>query len=213
LNPVSSAGSPPTNPSTNIPKPLPLNSADFLKILVAEFRNQDPTSPSDPTQYASQLVQFANLGQLEKIDNNGAPQPANALMQAASAFIGREVVTAGSLIGLKGGKATSLSYVAPAADSYTARVYDAAGNLVDTVSLGDQSAGSLESFAWTPPKNASDGQYSVAIAGSKGASATGMLERGVVQSVSLSNAGVALDLGNLIVTQSQVASVAQPQSN
>ena len=59
------------------PRPIPirrrrsprrLTASDFLQILVAEFQNQDPTSPTDPTQYASQMVQFSNLGQLQSIN-------------------------------------------------------------------------------------------------------------------------------------------------
>ena len=44
---------------------------------------------------------------------------------------------------------------------------------------------------------------------------SGLLEQGVVQSISLVNGSVALDLGNLTVTEdqiSQISRVAQPQS-
>jgi flagellar basal-body rod modification protein FlgD len=36
----------------------------FLKILVAQIQNQDPTSPTDPTQFVSQLTQYSELEQL-----------------------------------------------------------------------------------------------------------------------------------------------------
>lgn len=36
----------------------------FLKILVAQIQNQDPTSPTDPTQFVSQLTQYSALEQL-----------------------------------------------------------------------------------------------------------------------------------------------------
>ena len=35
----------------------------FLQLLVQEMKNQDPTSPSDPTQYLSQLASFSNVEQ------------------------------------------------------------------------------------------------------------------------------------------------------
>ncbi len=50
-------------------QPAPMTAADFLQILVAEFENQDPTSPSDPTQYATQMFDFSNMGQLQNIDS------------------------------------------------------------------------------------------------------------------------------------------------
>ncbi len=40
----------------------------FLKLLVAQVQNQDPTNPSaDPTQYVTQLAQFSSLEQLTQM--------------------------------------------------------------------------------------------------------------------------------------------------
>lgn len=33
----------------------------FLQLLVAQMKNQDPTNPSDPTQFVTQLAQFSQL--------------------------------------------------------------------------------------------------------------------------------------------------------
>ena len=35
----------------------------FLQLLVAQMKNQDPTSPQDPTQMVTQLAQFNALQQ------------------------------------------------------------------------------------------------------------------------------------------------------
>jgi flagellar basal-body rod modification protein FlgD len=35
----------------------------FLKLLVAQLQNQDPTQPQDGTQFVAQLAQFATLEQ------------------------------------------------------------------------------------------------------------------------------------------------------
>ena len=188
-----------------------LSADDFLQILVAEFRNQDPTQPSDPTQYATQLVQFANLGQLQSIDRAVQQPSSTNLMQAASAYIGREVVAPGDQVGVQNGTATSIAYAPVNADSYKALVFNAAGQLVDNVSLGDQPAGSEQTFTWRPPSGTSDGTYQVSIVNSSNVALNGLLEQGVVKSVSLTNGGVALNLGNLSVAETSVASVAQPQ--
>lgn len=47
----------------------------FLKLLVAQMKNQDPSNPASPEQLAAQLAQFSSLEQLvginEKLDNMG----------------------------------------------------------------------------------------------------------------------------------------------
>jgi flagellar basal-body rod modification protein FlgD len=37
---------------------------DFLTLLVAEMKNQDPTQPTDPNEYISQMVNVNSLQQL-----------------------------------------------------------------------------------------------------------------------------------------------------
>lgn len=44
----------------------------FLKLLVAQLKNQDPTNPTDSTQFVGQLTQYSELEQL--IGINGSVQ-------------------------------------------------------------------------------------------------------------------------------------------
>jgi len=39
------------------------NRDTFLKLLIAQIRNQNPLNPSDGTQFLSQLAQFSSLEQ------------------------------------------------------------------------------------------------------------------------------------------------------
>lgn len=53
---------------------------DFLTLLVAEMKNQDPTAQTDPNEYINQLVQVNSLEQLIEINQTlssaaGSPQP------------------------------------------------------------------------------------------------------------------------------------------
>ncbi len=41
---------------------------DFLTLLVSELKNQDPTQPTDPNQYITQLAQVNSLQQLVSIN-------------------------------------------------------------------------------------------------------------------------------------------------
>jgi flagellar basal-body rod modification protein FlgD len=48
--------------------PSTITSSDFLTLLVSELQNQDPTQPTDPNAYISQLVGVNSLQQLISID-------------------------------------------------------------------------------------------------------------------------------------------------
>ena len=45
-----------------------ITSNDFLTLLVSELKNQDPTQPTDPNAYISQLVGVNSLQQLIQIN-------------------------------------------------------------------------------------------------------------------------------------------------
>lgn len=66
----------------------------FLKLLVAEMKNQDPTSPMESTEYVAQLAAFSQVEQSvqinAKLDNI---LQASALTQA-TAMIGKEITSA-----------------------------------------------------------------------------------------------------------------------
>lgn len=45
-----------------------ITSSDFLTLLVSELKNQDPTQPTDPNAYITQLVGVNSLQQLMSIN-------------------------------------------------------------------------------------------------------------------------------------------------
>jgi flagellar basal-body rod modification protein FlgD len=46
-----------------------ISSTDFLSLLVSELKNQDPTQPTDPNAYITQLVGVNSLQQLIQINS------------------------------------------------------------------------------------------------------------------------------------------------
>jgi flagellar basal-body rod modification protein FlgD len=47
-----------------------VTSADFMKLLIAQLQNQDPTSPVDNQAFVTQLATFNSLEQLVSINGN-----------------------------------------------------------------------------------------------------------------------------------------------
>ena len=54
----------PAAASTTAPASAAPTQETFLKLLVAQMKNQDPTNPTDSTQFISQLAQFSELEQV-----------------------------------------------------------------------------------------------------------------------------------------------------
>jgi flagellar basal-body rod modification protein FlgD len=71
-----------------------LNYDSFLRLLVTQMQNQDPTAPMDSTQYLSQLASFAAVEQ-GVATNNKLDQLMTAIaLSQADALIGRRVTSA-----------------------------------------------------------------------------------------------------------------------
>lgn len=64
---------------------------DYMKLLVTQLQNQDPTEPMDNYQMAAQLTQFSQLEQLESMNKNFS-QVLDSIQQTyARSLLGKEV--------------------------------------------------------------------------------------------------------------------------
>lgn len=96
-------------PATRAPKQT-LDSEVFMALLVAQLRNQDPSSPMDTTEMMSQQTQLASMEKLASLDNTSREQFALTMRMAAMSVVGREVSytdTDGSVVT---GSATGASF-------------------------------------------------------------------------------------------------------
>jgi len=123
---------------------------DFMQLLVAQLENQNPLEPQQDAEFVAQLATFSSLEQLvdmnSRIDSmlDGQEQLVNS--QSLN-LIGREVLadTGGELQVRSDGGVEAVVVDLPQ-DIPEARVeiYDPSGALVQTVQLGDTSAGRHE---------------------------------------------------------------------
>lgn len=66
----------------------------FLQLLVQEMKNQDPTQPSDPTQYLGQLASFSNVEQVIQTNNKLDSLLTASSFSQADGVIGKTVTSA-----------------------------------------------------------------------------------------------------------------------
>lgn len=126
-----------------------LGKDDFLSILVAQMKNQDPLSPLDGAEFATQLAQFSNVEQLinigKQLDAQAAAAAQNQLTSQTllgASLIGREVSYQGDRFVVGEGEKSELQFSLPA-DAVTAslEVVGADGNVVYQESLTNLSQG------------------------------------------------------------------------
>ncbi|NLI92202.1 MAG: flagellar biosynthesis protein FlgD [Peptococcaceae bacterium] len=68
-----------------------LGKDDFLKLLVAQLKNQDPMSPMDNSQFVAQLAQFSSLEQM-----NNMVKAVDELKTSMTALYGQSLLTQGA---------------------------------------------------------------------------------------------------------------------
>ena len=124
----------------------------FLKLLVAQLKNQDPLNPLDNAQVTSQMAQISTVSGIEKLNKSLESMSTSfgqmQQMQGA-ALVGREVVLEGDRLTLDANGKGGGGYVLDGpAVSLTVDILGTDGKLLDTIDLGAQGAGN-HGFEWT----------------------------------------------------------------
>ncbi len=189
----------------------------FLQMLVAQLKYQDPLSPMKGTDFTAQLAQFASLEQLFKINENllkvDSSQSQLANLQATS-YIGRSVVTKGDTLTVSGGIVSPAEYrLEASAHEGNLTVYDAAGSIVRMIDLGSQEAGTY-TVPWDGKDMngnlAPDGEYkfqSNFYDEEGGYLPSEMYHSGTVQGISFESGSARLNVGGVLVSLDDVIQV------
>ncbi|WP_313704137.1 flagellar hook capping FlgD N-terminal domain-containing protein [Massilia sp.] len=162
----------------------------FTKLLVAQIRNQDPLSPSDPSQFVNQLSQLSQteaLQSLSKTTSASASVLQSLQVLAMGGQVGSSVSVATDRVRVDGNVIEG-SVVLPAASSATQLVLTGVDGQERTISLPFHAAGS-QPFTIDPAAlGLAPGSYAISAQAADG-SRVPVEVTGRVDSVRLSGTG------------------------
>ena len=82
------------NSTTTATSKTAVDYQSFLKLLIAEMKNQDPTKPMDSTQYVAQLATFSQVEQSVQTNTKLDQIMQSSALSQADALIGRTITSA-----------------------------------------------------------------------------------------------------------------------
>lgn len=90
--------------------PGTLDKEAFLKLLVAQLRNQDPSKPMDSSELMAQTTQLSTMEQLTALTKTSQESFALQMRMAAASLVGRQATYADASGATVTGAVTSVSY-------------------------------------------------------------------------------------------------------
>jgi flagellar basal-body rod modification protein FlgD len=180
---------------------------DFLTLMTAQLKNQDPLNPTDSNQFLSQLSQLSTvegISQLNTSVNTLSNSTLSSQALTSASLVGHGILAAAGSSYYTSGQAISGAVQVPTgATSVVLSITNAGGALVDQLSV-PASAG-LQNFSWNgtdsngrPVASGTYGVTAIAQVGGAPQAATTYMN-GIVTSVTLgaSGAGPTLNTSQL----------------
>ena len=194
-----------------------LGKDDFMKLLLAQLKNQNPLNPMDGTDFAAQLAQFSSLEQLTnlntQLETQGLNQMTLGYAQSVN-MIGKEVAIQNANTITVDGSTADISYqLAKDAKTVTISIYDQSGNLVQTIDDTAKTKG-INKTVWNC-SGVDKGNYTFAVsaADASGNSVTAdTLSSGTVTAVHFKNNAITLTVNGQELALSDVVSVTQSEN-
>jgi len=188
----------------NPPKPEKAEASQsdmFMKLMIANLRNQDPTSPAETSEFMSQISDMSMVEGIANLNSSmgnlsSSMLSSQAALQASS-LVGQTVYVPTSTADAEPGATIDGVIELPVSSpDVRVKVYAADGAEVGGFSLGAQAAGDGR-FAWSVPAQLPAGSYrfEVSALGSEGRfeSVQAYLGRNV-ESVTLGKNGVGMKI-------------------
>ncbi|MGO9443570.1 MAG: flagellar hook assembly protein FlgD [Thiobacillaceae bacterium] len=177
----------------------------FLTMLVAQLKNQDPLNPMDNSQITAQMAALSTVQGITDL-NTTMQSMATALnsgqMSQAANLIGQNVLVPGNTV-VPGASGSAIGMTLPsAASQVVVTIQNSTGQTVRTMNLGAQSSGQ-QLFSWDgltdSGSQAAAGTYTFQIKATQGATAIQAqpLSVGQVNGVLNGGTGIQLQINNL----------------
>ena len=172
--------------------------------MLAQLKNQDPTSPVDSNTFLTQLAQLSQVQGIQQLNSSfsalSSSLVSNQALQASS-LLGHQAMVASptATLATSGQAITGAVGVPQNSSSVVLDIKNSVGTLVQQISLGAQAAG-LANFTWNGTlgdgSQAPPGVYSLSaqVAGAAGGTAVPTFVNGTVDSVTMGAGGTGLTL-------------------
>jgi len=147
-----------------------LDQSDFLALMTAQMKNQDPFNPVDNTQMVAQMAQFSSVAGISQMNSTLsaiATKLTGTSTTDAMSYIGKTVLVPGTTAyGRTSGGLTGAVELGAAAADVKVTIQDQNGATLKTLSMGPQAAGSF-TYDWDGKldsgADAPAGPYTVAV--------------------------------------------------
>lgn len=128
-----------------------LGKNEFMELMIAQLKNQNPLEPQDNGEFISQLAQFSSLEEMQGLSSSVddvASQFRSTQALQASAMVGRTVL-APSSVGILGaeGEISGNVQVPASTSGLRISIENQAGERVRQIDMGSQQAG-VTAFSW-----------------------------------------------------------------
>jgi flagellar basal-body rod modification protein FlgD len=160
-----------TTSSTAVAPGGKMGKNEFLKLLVAQLKNQDPMSPDGGQEMAAQLAQFSSLEQLTQIGTSLETQGSylqgvigSLAASGAQGAVGKSVLAYGSHVYVPADGAASVRFaVGGGGGTATLRIFDESGKEISSRPLGTLKAGEQKASLGGLTAGLKEGWYTYAV--------------------------------------------------
>ncbi len=125
----------------------------FMKLMIAQLQNQDPTSPAETSEFMQQIASMSTVENIAKLNTTMETMSSSLLSSQAalqaSSMIGQDVYTKTDIAQVaESGEIRGVVELPVSTENLRVSIYDSSNNLVDEVEMGSQRAGD-HYFVWS----------------------------------------------------------------